>query len=87
MSNLTDIQKDILVNMMEEAAEVIQACSKMLRFGNNKKAHAKGKGTNKTYLSLEIGNLDRCITLAEEQGLVNESVVGSGYRSKLKKWR
>lgn len=83
---LTDTQKDILVNMIEEASEVIQACTKMLRFGDNNVPHDPAYLINRDYLSQEYGNLVECVKRAYEHGILNSQHVNIGIAEKRRKW-
>jgi len=72
------LDTEALVITMEEAAEVIQACSKELRFNDNRKA-----------LSKEIGDLLCMINILIERDLVDQNWVTSHIalkKEKLKKW-
>lgn len=60
MNDMSKIH-ELLVILMEECGEVIQASSKVLRFGE---AH------NLDELKKEVGDLYAMITLLEENGLV-----------------
>jgi len=72
------LDTEALIITMEEAAEVIQACSKELRFNDNRKA-----------LSKEIGDLLCMINILIERDLVDHNWVTSNIalkKEKLKKW-
>lgn len=60
MNDMTKIQ-ELLVILMEECGEVIQASSKVLRFGEE---------SNMKELQKEIGDLYAMLTLMEENGLI-----------------
>lgn len=72
------LDTEALVITMEEAAEVIQACSKELRFNDNRET-----------LSKEIGDLLCMINILIERDLVDQNWVTSNIalkKEKLKKW-
>ena len=72
------LDTEALVITMEEAAEVIQACSKELRFNDNREA-----------LSKEIGDLLCMINILIERDLVDQNWVTTNIalkKEKLKKW-
>ena len=72
------LDTEALIITMEEAAEVIQACSKELRFNDNREA-----------LSKEIGDLLCMINILIERDLVDQNWVTSNIalkKEKLKKW-
>ena len=72
------LDTEALVITMEEAAEVIQACSKELRFNDNRET-----------LSKEIGDLLCMINILIERDLIDQNWVTSNIalkKEKLKKW-
>ena len=60
---LGDYDKELLTITMEECAEVIQACSKIIRFGETP--------TNLTALEKEIGDLYCMIDLIHENDYIS----------------
>ena len=62
--DLKDIpeQQELLTITMEECAEVIQQCSKMIRFGGN---------TNRFLLEAEIGDLLALFDLMHEYNIID----------------
>jgi len=83
---MDDQQKEILSIAQEECAEVIQAISKIFRFGID--TEWKGE-TNRQHLEEEIGDLTALIFLMVEHGIVdNDQIARHGEEkiNKLKKW-
>lgn len=73
---LTDYERELLVIMMEECAEVTQAASKLLRFG--KKNRPDTGVSNSLVLAGELGDLAAVISMVEHSGLVeSEQVVAA----------
>lgn len=68
---LTDEEREVLTVLMEEAAEVIQAGSKILRFGKEETPRREGVKTNVVVFSEEIGDLNTMMDLATELGLID----------------
>ena len=60
-----DYEKEMLTITMEECAEVIQACSKIIRFGES--------ATNLTVLEKEIGDLYCMIDLLHQHDYISYS--------------
>jgi NTP pyrophosphatase (non-canonical NTP hydrolase) len=85
MSNTT---QEILSITQEECAEVIQAISKVQRFGFTAYHPGTGKG-NKEHLEEELGDLKCMIDLLIQNKIVDEEVVNRASEdklAKLKKW-
>jgi hypothetical protein len=77
---LTDHERELLVILMEECAEVTQAASKLLRFG--KENRPDSGVSNSAVLGLEIGDLQEMILMATNAGLVDRRDVGDGVQRK-----
>lgn len=75
----------ILDILQEEAAEVIQAVSKVRRFGWDNSF--EGKPTNRISLAEEIGDLEALIQLLKDTGEVSTLGVGVFKEAKLEKLR
>ncbi len=72
-------EREIIVILMEEAAEVIMAASKMLRFGSDATWESGGKTlSNHAELSLEIGDLNVMIARAIKIMLVHPEHITAG---------
>lgn len=70
-------QEEILTILQEECAEIIQAVSKIKRFGNT--------ASNKKELERELGDLFCMIKIMHEENMVNVETLFSQAESKLKK--
>jgi len=83
---MDDKQKEIMLIAQEECAEVVQAISKVFRFGKTDEYNGQ---TNQQRLEEEIGDLMCMIELMQEYGIVNATNVLSANvkkRLKLRKW-
>lgn len=81
-------QQEILNITSEECAEVIQAISKIGRFGLDAAKPGKPK-TNREHLEEELGDLVAMITLLEMNGMVSWSNIERAKLNKfekLKRW-
>jgi NTP pyrophosphatase (non-canonical NTP hydrolase) len=76
--------KEITGILQEECAEVIQAVSKVNRFGldNFKPGNIK---TNRQHLEEELGDLVAMINIMVDVGLVNEHSIEAAAHAKLEK--
>lgn len=84
--NITPKEHEILSIAQEECAEVIQAISKIFRFGLDGLYEEQ---TNRQRLESELGDLQCMITLLKECGIVDESKVYRAEvakRSRLRSW-
>ena len=80
--------KEVMDILQEECAEVIQAVSKISRFGiyNFKPGKAK---TNREHLEEELGDMIAMICILEKMGVVNQDALELATKAKiqkLKKW-
>ena len=85
---MNDKQKEVMLIAQEECAEVIQAISKVFRFGMDD-VHPTTNKSNLDSLEEEVGDLLCMIELLQEHGIVNStSVLNANVRkrNKLKKW-
>jgi NTP pyrophosphatase (non-canonical NTP hydrolase) len=85
---MNDKQKEVMLIAQEECAEVIQAISKVFRFGMDD-IHPTTNKSNRDSLEEEVGDLLCMIELLQEHGIVNStSVLNANVRkrNKLKKW-
>lgn len=80
----TPYQREILTIVMEEAAEIIQAASKILRFGLGD-GYPGTDRTNTQDLAKEIGELNYLVVLAKEAGLVTQAEINYGAARKVEK--
>ena len=77
---------EVLAITQEECAEVVQAISKVMRFGLEGEYNGT---TNKSRLEEEVGDLMCMLQLLEEKGYVDWSLVSlhaARKKEKLKKW-
>lgn len=72
---LTDYERELLVILMEECAEVTQAASKLIRFG--KENHPDTGLSNSLVLATEVGDLEAITSMVEEARLVDRETVGN----------
>lgn len=70
---------EALVILMEECAEVIQAASKIIRFGRG--IHSLNN------LNKEIGDLLCMVLILKQQGLIDQDILPNQIISKLEKLR
>ncbi len=81
-SNLKPKQEEILRILQEECAEVIQAVSKICRFGID----SDYTGTsNREHLTQELGDLQAMINLAVSNGIVTSQAVHDAATIKITK--
>lgn len=83
---MNDSQREIMCIAQEECSEVIQAVSKIFRFGMESKHKDR---TNKAHLEEEMGDVICMFQLMEEHGMIdwtNVSLAASRKREKLKQW-
>ena len=80
MENNMQKREEMLVITMEECGELIQACSKMLRFGEDQ---------DYTQLQEEIGDVMCMIEILRDGGLVSDKQIADRIKvkkEKLMKW-
>ena len=85
---MNDKQKEVMLIAQEECAEVIQAISKVFRFGMDD-VHPTTNKSNRDSLEEEVGDLLCMIELLQQYGIVNaKNVLNANVskRNKLKKW-
>jgi NTP pyrophosphatase (non-canonical NTP hydrolase) len=83
---MNDKQKEVMLIAQEECAEVVQAISKIFRFGPN---DVYNDFTNKQRLEEEVGDLLCMIRLMMDQGIIDENNVNAASiqkRIKLERW-
>jgi len=81
--------EETLVILQEECAEVIQAASKILRFGFQSRYPTEDFASTKECLEMEAGQLLCMIGLLVEQGAINEDAMMEAMehkKIKLKEW-
>jgi NTP pyrophosphatase (non-canonical NTP hydrolase) len=83
---LNDQQNEVMLIALEECAEVIQAISKVFRFGIDSVHNGV---SNKEHLEEEVGDLLCMIEMMMEQNILSRGIVAEAKfakRAKLKKW-
>ncbi len=83
---LTPWETEILTVLMEEAAEVIQAASKLIRFGKENRPGPDAV-PNTMVLGLEVGDLEEMLSLANYVGLVSTEDINAGMIRKRARFR
>lgn len=79
---LTDHEREILTILSEECAEVIQAVSKILRFGVEN--HPGKDKPNNHHLGIECGELEYMMSEAQRLGLIRTVDITDGRLRKAK---
>jgi NTP pyrophosphatase (non-canonical NTP hydrolase) len=85
---MNESNNQIMDILQEEAAEVIQAVSKVRRFGMDNAKHGEGP-TNREHLEEELGDMLAMIDILMEMDFVSWGNVNAAKRKKiekLKKW-
>lgn len=70
----TDHEREILVILIEECAEVIHRATKILRFGRDE-IQPEQPHTNRERLSIELGDLKAVVAMAANAGLLDLCIV------------
>jgi len=81
--------KETMVILQEECAEVIQAVSKILRFGLDSTYPTEDSATTKECLTMEVGQLLCMVNLLIDQGIIDEDAMIAAMEhktEKLKTW-
>ncbi|WP_024341016.1 hypothetical protein [Bradyrhizobium japonicum] len=78
---LTPYEREILTILQEECAEVIVAASKLLRFGAGNTNPSTGE-SNVRELSLELGDLQKMLSIVGGTDLADASQIEAGYLRK-----
>jgi hypothetical protein len=73
-----------LIILMEECAEVIHVCSKIMRFGIDD-TNPQLQVTNRKHLEVELGGVLAIIGILEEQKTVSANQLAINHLKKLKK--
>jgi NTP pyrophosphatase (non-canonical NTP hydrolase) len=85
---INESNNEVLDILQEECAEVIQAVSKIRRFGVDNSKHGVGK-TNREHLEEELGDMLAMIDILIDMGVVkagNLAIAKTAKTAKLKKW-
>lgn len=86
MSDIGAVDREVMLIAQEECAEVVQAVSKVFRFGFESTHNGKD---NREHLEEEIGDLVCMFDIMREKGLINWANVieaSEKKRQKLKTW-
>lgn len=85
---VTEADRELLIILMEEAAEVTQACSKILRFGWEGTTTTDDSGlTNRNHLAVELGDLAAVGNLLRVDGRLDITLIRDATTKKLKKMK
>ena len=82
MDDLTPQQKEVLLILSEECSEVIQAISKIFRFGIDTKWNGE---VNRERLALELGDLQCMIDLCRISKIVGGADINKASEAKYNK--
>lgn len=77
-------EREILIILMEECAEIQHRAAKALRFGLAEVQHGQD-ASNRVRLSREIGDLDAVFELAMSTGIISMDAIAEGVERKQKK--
>ena len=80
---LTDYERELLTILVEEAAEIIQAATKLLRFGKENRPDTGV--SNSEVLSMETGELLHVTDLVVDAGLMHMRMIDNGRRRKIER--
>ena len=83
---MNEREREILLILQEESAEVIQAVSKVFRFGWDSEWDGQ---TNREHLEEEVGDFLAMIQIMVDTGTINTFAIDTAKRNKiekLKKW-
>lgn len=89
-NNLTPAEAERIALLMEECAEVIQICGKILRHGYESFNPAdNSRTTNRRLLEREVGHVQFAVSLMTEESsdLSEESLGNSFYEKSLNVWK
>jgi NTP pyrophosphatase (non-canonical NTP hydrolase) len=76
--------KEVMDILQEECAEVIQAVSKISRFGIDNFKPGKAK-TNREHLEEELGDMIAMICILEKMGVVDQDALEIATKAKIQK--
>jgi NTP pyrophosphatase (non-canonical NTP hydrolase) len=79
---MKDKVREALIITQEECAEVIQAVSKVMRFGFDSCYPTKDSASTKECLDMELGQLLCMIGILVDQGVVDESAMMEAMEAK-----
>lgn len=79
---LNEREREILENLIEECGEVVQAATKLLRFGKEDTSPSTGASNTYTF-GIEVGQLGAMVELAQQEKLLLQSDIEEGMVSKV----
>lgn len=82
---ITTAEAEICNILLEEAAEVIQAVSKVFRFGWDSTHPDRPHWTNKEHLTEELGDLICMIKILVDRGIIDELMLSHAAHYKMTK--
>lgn len=85
---MNEKNREALVILQEECAEVVQEVSKCFRFGMDS-VHYKTGLSHKSMLEMEVGDMLALVDILVEQGVLNKSgleLASENKKIKLKQW-
>ena len=80
---MNEKNREALIILQEDCAEVIQAVSKCYRFGLDN-AHKSG-ATQRANLEMEVGDMLALVDILIEQGVINQSNLDTAKLNKIEK--
>jgi hypothetical protein len=83
---LTDREREVLIILMEECAEVIHAASKLVRFGKENRPEPDGR-LNTQVLSEEVGHLRAMLNMTRHIDLIDPAAESIGEQQKINRLR
>jgi NTP pyrophosphatase (non-canonical NTP hydrolase) len=86
---MSDKSRETLLILQEECAEVIQAASKIFRFGEESRWPNPSSSSTHECLAMEVGQLLCMVDILIEQGYLSDEKVNAARqhkRIKLKEW-
>ena len=86
---MNDKQKEALLILQEECAEVIQAVCKISRFGTESRWPTEESGTTLEELQMEVGQVLAMIDILTEQCVLSDTAINAARhykKEKLKIW-
>jgi NTP pyrophosphatase (non-canonical NTP hydrolase) len=81
---MDDSTKEVMDILQEECAEVIQAVSKISRFGIDNFKPGKPK-TNREHLEEELGDVMAMVTILLDKGIINRVHLDQAEKAKIEK--
>ena len=82
MKKMNDKVRETLIITQEECAEVIQAVSKVMRFGFDSCYPTEDSASTKECLTMEVGQLLCMIGILVEQGVIDEDAMITAMEAK-----